>query len=322
MATGSKMIGKWLAAALLCAAPLALVATPVQARPASSLQNARDAAIEQQVSAIVAQGRGRIGVAAVDLDGGGQIMINGDMPFPMASTAKIAVAATYLSGVEQGRLRLDQQFPMMVPVAGSGGAVAAVRPGEVMTAQNLMELSITRSDNHATDGLIAAVGGIGAVNAWLSRTGITGQHLDHTMATLVRDDGRVNPVTTVDTRTASTPRAMVQLLAAIDRGGALTPESRAVLLDTMTRTSTGRNRIRSGLPEGVVFAHKTGTLAGVTDDVGIVRLPDGRHLAIAIFVTGPEGHTAHAGMIAQIARVLYDGYSQPPLPSSYETARR
>jgi beta-lactamase class A len=302
-----------------------LLATPVQARPASSLQNARDAAIEQEVAAIVSQGRGRIGVAAVDLDGGGQIMINGDMPFPMASTAKIAIAATYLSGVEQGRLRLDQQFPMMVPVAESAdsrGAVASVRPGEVMTAQSLMELSITRSDNHATDGLIAAVGGIGAVNAWLSRIGVTGQHLDHTMATLVRDDGRVNPVTTIDTRTSSTPRAMAMLLAAIDRGSALSPESRAVLLDTMTRTSTGRNRIRSGLPDDVVFAHKTGTLAGVTDDVGIVRLPDGRHLAIAIFVTGPEGHTAHAGMIAQIARVLYDGYSQSLPLSGLETARR
>jgi beta-lactamase class A len=322
MASGGNRMSKWIAAALWCAAPALLVAAPAQARPGSSLQSARDTAIEQQVAAIVAQGRGRIGVAAVDLDGGGQIMINGDMPFPMASTAKIAIAATYLAGVEQGRLRLDQTFPMMVPVAGSGGAVAAVKPGEVMTAQSLMELSITRSDNAATDGLIAAVGGIPAVNAWISRVGVTGQRLDHTMATLVRDDGRVNPVTTIDTRTSSTPRAMAQLLAAIDRGGALSPESRAVLLDTMTRTSTGRNRIRSGLPEGVVFAHKTGTLSGVTDDVGIVRLPDGRHLAIAIFVTGPEGHAAHAGLIRQIARVLYEGYSQPPLPASFETARR
>ena len=325
MKSGGMIMSKWIAAALWCAAPLLFASAPAQARPGTSLQSARDAAIEQQVSAIVAQGRGRIGVAAVDLDGGGQIMINGDMPFPMASTAKIAVAATYLAGVEQGRLRLDQPFPMMMPVAESAesrSAVAAVRPGEVMTAQSLMELSITRSDNHATDGLIAAVGGIGAVNSWLSRIGVTGQHLDHTMATLVRDDGRVNPVTTIDTRTSSTPRAMVSLLAAIDRGGALSPESRAVLLDTMTRTSTGKNRIRSGLPEGVVFAHKTGTLSGVTDDVGIVRLPDGRHLAIAVFVTGPEGHTFHAGLIAQIARVLYDGYSQPVLPSGFETARR
>ena len=315
----------WVAVALWCTAPLLLVAAPAQARQVVSPQSQRDLAIEQQVSAIVAQGRGRIGVAAVDLDGGGQIMINGDMPFPMASTAKVAVAATYLAGVEQGRLRLDQSFPMMVPVSESEdarGPVASVRPGEVMTAQSLMELSITRSDNHATDGLIAAVGGIGAVNSWLNRIGISGQHLDHTMATLVRDDGQINPATTIDPRTSSTPRAMAALLAAIDRGGALTPESRAVLLDTMTRTSTGKNRIRSGLPEGVVFAHKTGTLAGVTDDVGIVRLPDGRHLAMAIFVTGPEGHTAHAGLIAQIARVLYEGYSQPLPLGGLETARR
>ena len=333
MAFGGISKHKWIATALWCAAPVLLASAPALARPGVSLQTQRDLAIEQQVAAVIAQGRGRIGVAAVDLDGGGQVMINGDMPFPMASTAKVAIAATYLSGVEQGRLRLDQSFPMMVPVSASGesrGSVAAVRAGEMMTAQSLMELSITRSDNQATDGLIAAVGGIHSVNTWLSRIGISGQRLDHTMATLVRDDGRINPATTSDTRTSSTPRAMAGLLAAIDRGGALSPESRAVLLDTMTRTSTGRNRIRSGLPEGVVFAHKTGTLAGVTDDVGIVRLPDGRHLAIAIFVTGPEGHTAHAGLIAQIARVLYDGYSQP-LPmngqvagtmAGIETARR
>lgn len=302
-------------AAILLATP-ALVATggPVQSRAPISVQDQRDQIIEQQVAAIIAQGRGRIGVAAMDLDGGGQIMINGDMPFPMASTAKIAVAATFLSGVEQGRFRLDQSFPMMVRIAqpvGARGAIAPVRAGTVMSAQGLMELSITRSNNEATDGLIAAVGGIESVNAWLARTGIAGQHLDHTMATLVRDDGAVDPARVIDTRTSSTPRAMIALLAAIDRGGALSPQSRAVLLDTMTRTSTGRNRIRAGLPEGTLFAHKTGTLAGVTDDVGIIRLPDGRHLAIAIFVTGPENHTSQAGLIAQIAQVVYNGYSQP-----------
>jgi beta-lactamase class A len=90
----------------------------------------------------------------------------------------------------------------------------------------------------------------------------------------------------------------------------------------MTRTSTGKNRIRAGLPDDAILAHKTGTLAGVTDDVGIVRLPDGRHLAMAIFVTGPVGHTAHAGLIAQIARVLYDGYSQSLPLVGLETARR
>ncbi|KAJ8135971.1 hypothetical protein OY671_010816, partial [Metschnikowia pulcherrima] len=124
------------------------------------------------------------------------------------------------------------------------------------------------------------------------------------------------------TRTSSTPRAMSASSAAIDRGGALNPESRAVSLDTMTRTSTGRNRIRAGLPEGTSVAHKTGTSAGVTDDVGIVRSPDGRHLAMVVFVAGPEGHGPHSALIAQVARVSYDGYSQPSGRSSQEVARR
>jgi beta-lactamase class A len=299
--------------AALIAGPALVATTPaVQSRAPATLQDQHDLAIQQAIEAVTARVRGRVGVAAADLDGGGTVLINGDMPFPMASTVKVAVAATFLSNVEQGRLRLDQSLPMMVPVAerGERSASAPLRPGPIMTAQQLMELSITRSDNHATDGLITAVGGIGAVNAWLARNGIVGQHLDSTIATMVRDDGRINPATTIETRSASTPRAMLALLAAIDRGGALSPQSRAVLLDTMTRTSTGKNRMRAGLPEGTIFAHKTGTLASVTDDVGIIRLPDGRHLALAIFVAGPEGHTVHANLIADITRKLYDGYAQ------------
>ncbi|MES2303526.1 MAG: serine hydrolase [Pseudomonadota bacterium] len=312
-------------AAILTAAP-ALVATvpAVQSRAQISVQDQRDQIIQQQVAAIAAESAGRIGVAAMDLDGGGQIFVNGDMPFPMASTAKVAVAATFLEKVEKGTYRLDQQFPMMIPVreTGTRSPEAPLRAGEVMTAQSLMELMITRSHNEATDGLIRAVGGFENVNNWLSRNGISGQRLDHTMATLVRDDGKVDPARVIDVRTSSTPRAMVALLASIDRGNVLSPESRAVLLDTMTRTSTGKTRIRAGLPEGTLVAHKTGTLAGVTDDVGIVRLPDGRHLAVAFFVTGPEGHAAHARLIARMMRTIYDGYSVPLVKSTQDLVRR
>lgn len=312
-------------AALLTAVPAMVATVPaVQSRAQVSLLDQRDQIIQQQIEAIAAEGRGRIGVAAMDLDGGGQIFVNGDMPFPMASTAKIAVAATFLEQVEQGNFRLDQQFPMMVRVRETGTASpqAPLRAGDVFTAQSLMELMITRSSNEATDGLLQVVGGFHNVNRWLARNGISGQRLDHTMATLVRDDGRVDPAKVIDTRTSSTPRAMIALLAAIDRGGVLSPESRAVLLDTMTRTSTGKTRIRAGVPEDTLVAHKTGTLAGVTDDVGIIRMPDGRHLAVAFFVTGPEGHAAHARLIARMTRVLYDGYSAPLNKSTQDLVRR
>jgi beta-lactamase class A len=313
--------------ALLLAAPTPLAMAPVQGRQSELYQTARDTVLQQQVESIARATRGRVGVAAMDLDSGGIVLLNGDQPFPMASTAKIAIAATYLSMVEQGKLRLDQEWPMLVPVRESvaaRGPVARVHPGTVLSAQALMELSITRSNNEATDALLSAVGGPSSVNAWLARAGIAGQHLDHTMATLVRDDGRIDPATVIDQRTASTPRAMVSLLGAIDRGGALSPQSRAVLLDTMTRTVTGSKRIKAGLPEGVLFAHKTGTLRNVTDDVGIIRLPDGRHLALAIFVAGPDGHSVHGEVISSIARTLYFGYSgqtsEPQQNGAYATA--
>jgi len=311
-------------AALALALPVAVATPSVQSRPPASAQDAGDAYIQQQVAAIVAQGQGRIGVAAMDLDGGGQIFINGDQPFPMASTAKIAVAATFLKGVEAGRFRLDEQFPLMIPVreaAGRRSLVAPVSAGDLLTAQTLMEMSITRSNNEATDGLLAAVGGPQAVNRWLATAGIAGQQLDHTMATLVRDDGAVDPARVVDVRTSSTPRAMLALLAAIDRGGVLSESSRAVLLGTMTRTSTGSRRIRAGVPAGTLVAHKTGTLSGVTDDVGIIRMPDGRHLALVVFVTGPEGHRAHDGLISQITSVVYNGYLQARSGPAVASAR-
>jgi beta-lactamase class A len=316
-----------LVTALLLAAPTPLAMAPVQGRQSELYQTARDTVLQQQVESIARSTRGRIGVAAMDLDSGGIVLLNGDQPFPMASTAKIAIAATYLSMVEQGKLRLDQEWAMQMPVrepVSARGRVARVHPGTVLPAQALMELSITRSNNEATDALLSAVGGPASVNAWLARAGIAGQHLDHTMATLVRDDGRIDPASVIDQRTASTPRAMVSLLGAIDRGGALSPQSRAVLLDTMTRTVTGSKRIKAGLPEGVLFAHKTGTLRNVTDDVGIIRLPDGRHLAVAIFVAGPDGHSVHGGVISSIARTLYFGYSgqtaEPQQNGIYATA--
>jgi len=303
-----------------------LVFTPsVHSRaPIVAQQDPRDVYIQQQVTAIARQGQGRIGVAAMDLDGGGQILVKGDQPFPMASTAKIAIAATFLKGVEEGRFRLDQEFPMMMRVRESGmrSAAAPLTAGNLLTAQTLIEMMITRSNNEATDGLLAAIGGPAAVNRFLATAGISGQQLDHTMATLVRDDGAIDPARVIDVRTSSTPRAMLALLAALDKGNILNPTSRAVLLGTMTRTTTGSRRIRAGLPAGTVVAHKTGTLSGVTDDVGIIRMPDGRHVALVVFVTGPEGHRAHDGLISQITSVVYNGYLAAPSSPLGSPARK
>ena len=315
-------------------AALAIFAAPLQGQAADGYAGSGfdqrsfaaaslDRTLEQQLRSIVAQGQGRIGVYAAEVDGSRSVAINADHSFPMASTVKIAIAAAYLQGVDEGRLRLDNSYPLRIGTGKTGpdGRIVT-RPGMSLTAQSLIELSITRSDNQATDALLAAVGGPGAVNKWLAQAGVAGQRVDRDIATLLRDDLEKNdPSLGIDKRDSSTPVAMGRLLAALHRGEVLSAQSRAVLLGAMSRCQTGKTRIPALLPAGTLVAHKTGTLWSQTSDVGIIRLPDGRNVALAVFVTGPESHATQGRQIATIARAVYDSFSSGGYQMS-QVARR
>lgn len=266
--------------------------------------------LEAQLAAVADASQGRIGVAAIDVDSGRSLSILGDQPFPMASTVKIAIVATYLDGVDKGRWKLDDQYPLMVPLPSArlSTPVAPVTPGQMRSAQSLIEMALIHSDNQATDALLAAVGGTQAVNRWIRGTGIGGMRIDRDIATLVRDDGVVNPATTVDQRDSATPTAMLRLLTGLYRGDWLSRRSRDLLIATMERCQTGKRRIPGQLPEGTRVAHKTGTLNNTASDVGLIRTPDGRTIAVAIYVTGQGGKPNRDARIATIARTIYDGY--------------
>jgi beta-lactamase class A len=314
-------------------APRAALATQPQARRLSiatvqpfvpaNAPRAYGNGLEEQLAMIAGPDRGRIGVAAIDLATGRSVTVMGDQPFPMASTSKIAIVATFLQMVDDGRYRLTDPFPLMVPVRSAkySSTAAPVRPGAYISAQGLIELTITRSDNQATDALLAAVGGPGAVNRWLRHAGLSGLRLDRDIATLVRDDGEYDPATTIDQRDSTTPQAMVQLLSGLYQGRWLTASSRSVLLGAMERCVTGKRRIPGLLPEDARIQHKTGTLSNTASDVGIIHTPDGRAIAIAIYVTGQGGKANRDARIASIARTVYDGYHSEAM-SMHRSASR
>lgn len=267
-------------------------------------------ALAQRVAEIANGSGGRIGVAAIDLATGERVSVLGDQRFPMASTSKIAIAATFLEGVEQGRWSLDDRFPLLMPVASKrfSSAVAPVTEGQMMSARQLIEIMITRSNNYATDALLRVVGGPKAVTAWTRRAGIRDFSIDRDIATLVRDDGEFNPANHIDKRDSATPLAMVDLLARIYQGQVVSPKSRDVILGAMGRTITGKRRMRALIPTDARVLHKTGTLSGTASDIGFIETPDGHTIAMAIYVTGQGTKPARDAKIAAIARALYDGY--------------
>lgn len=264
---------------------------------------------EAQLYAAADPSNGRIGVAVIDLTTGQTVSVLGDTPFPMASTSKIAVAATFLDGVDKGRWSLDDKFPLLIPVKSArfSSDKAPVRQGKMVSARELIELALIYSSNPATDALLAAVGGTDAVNRWIRSTGVQGMRIDRDIATLVRDDGEFNPASMVDLRDSSTPLAMAQLLSGLFKGKWLSPRSRQFLLTTMERCETGKRRMRALLPGDARIAHKTGTLNNTASDVGIIQAPDGHAYAVAIYVTGQGGKPNRDARIAAIARTIYFG---------------
>lgn len=256
---------------------LAFAAQPAWAASSPSLQP-----LERQLASLVAASPGDVGVAAVDLKTGELVSINGDTPFPMASTVKIAIAANYLAQVEHGQRSLDDTI-------------------RGRSAARLMEAMLIHSDNYATDVLLRDLGGPQTVQAWLTQNGVTGLRIDRNIAQLLsaRRDLR-------DIRDSSTPQAMVDLLRRIDSGRMLRPSSRSYLLGLMGRCVTGRNRIRGLLPAGTPVQNKTGTLSGLSTDVGFITLPDGRRIAVAFFARGGSNRPR---AIAEAARAIYYGFA-------------
>jgi len=255
---------------------LAFVAQPAAAASSPSMSG-----LEQQLSYLAAGKSSDIGIAALDLNTGETVSIKGNTPFPMASTVKVAIAALYLAQVDHGRRSLDDTI-------------------NGVSARNLMKRMLIHSDNHATDILLKDLGGPSAVHDWLQDNGITGLRVDRTIAQLLSSKRDL-----WDRRDSSTPVAMVQLLQRIYKAELIKPESRNYLLDLMAQCQTGKNRIKALLPFGTPVEHKTGTLDGLSDDVGFITLPDGRRIAVAIFA---RGGTNRPRTIAESARAIYDGF--------------
>jgi len=317
-------------------AALLLATAPSFAHAATQADAAR-AAIESQIVRLGKLSGGEVGVSARHLQTGLTVASSGGAQFPMASTFKIAVAGAVLARVDARKLSLDQLVAIDPAMTAPSAGIAEVFPfpGISLSVNNLIESMIVRSDNTATDVLVKLVGGPAAVTAWVKAQGVEGLRVDGDTSTLIGrfygvptgqpvfpylekavaanpaletlSDGP-NPSYDNDPRDTSTPNAMVALLSRIADGRALSASSTKVLLGAMERCVTGRNRLQGMLPAGTVVQHKTGTLGGTVNDVGLVTLPDGRgQFAIAVFVKKSAlSEDARAKAIAEVTRTIYD----------------
>jgi beta-lactamase class A len=277
------------------------------------------APLQQQIFAIARDARGKVSVACSLPGSALNCDLNPNAHPPMQSVFKLPLALAVLHQVEQRTLSLDQPVRFLpqdrIPHAYSPLQDQHPDAGVDVPLRELLRLTVSLSDNVAADILLRLVSGPETVNAYIAALGVSGFHLQDSEAVLHHD-------VSAQYRNWFEPAGAVQLLRAISDNSPLTRDHTDMLLGWMT-PDVPTKRLDGDLPAGTRVAHKSGTsgvdngVAHATNDIGLIPMPDGRRIAIAVFVTDSTADgTTRERVIARIARAAYDASLQSKKPAA------
>ncbi len=267
--------------------------------------------LQREIQGIAAAAHGKVSVACSLPDSSLNCDLDPHARPPMQSVFKFPLAVTALHLVEQRKLSLDQSIrflptDLILPHTHSPLQDKYPEANVNVPLRELLGLAVSQSDNVAADIVLRTAGGPAVVDDYMKSIGVTGFHLQDGEDALARD-------VTIQYRNWFEPAGAVQFLRRIGDDSPLTSEHTRIVLQWMQDASTGPQRIKGDLPAGIVVMHKTGSSAtknGVTfatNDIGLITLPDGRRLAIAVFVTDSRADdAARDAVIARIAKAAYD----------------
>jgi beta-lactamase class A len=252
----------------------------------------------EALASLERQSGGRLGVSVIDGSGAERARHRGDERFPMCSTFKVLAVAAVLARVDRGQERLERSLEFTpVDLLEYAPVVRARAAERQLSVAQACEAAITLSDNTAANLLLESLGGPARLTAFVRTLGDTRTRLD-------RDEPSLNECLPGDERDTTTPRAMARTLHALLLGPALSKASRDRLASWMIACSTGRQRLRAGVPSSWRAGDKTGTgHAGTTNDIAILWPPEGKPLVIATYLTQTSASAdARNAVFAELAR--------------------
>jgi beta-lactamase class A len=280
-----------------------------------SLSYAQKTDLLTKIEAIAPEAKGIVGVSILNIETGDTVNFNAHARLVMHSVFKFPIAMTVLNLVDKGKYKLDQKIKLrksdMAPAKMYSPLRDKYPEGTEMALNEILGYMISQSDNTACDFLLKKIGGPQVVEDYVKSLGVKGIAIKASEADMAS-------AWEVQYTNWGKPADLVQLLDILYHGKALSKTSNNFLLKIMTETTTGPHRIKGLLPNDAVVAHKTGTsgtndagLTPATNDIGIITLPNGKHLAIAIMVCNSKADEAtREAVIAKIAKAAWDEYGK------------
>ena len=257
---------------------------PASQRPAEKI----DVELQNQIVEIASKAQGHVGVGAVMLETGESAWLERDGHFATQSVYKLPIAMAALRMVDNHNVKIDQNInitPADYVRRGFHSPIRNLYPqGTQLPLGDIVRYSLSESDGTANDVLLDLAGGPEKVQAYLSQLGIKDFVIADSTKSISKD-------WETQFRNWATPDDSINLLRTIaEHREGLGEQTHNLLLGVMTDAETGHRRLRRGLPQGATLAHKTGTggvqdgITSATNDIGIISLPDGRHILIAVYI--------------------------------------
>lgn len=265
--------------------------------------------MQQKLEEYISGKDARIGVAVI-IEGKDTVEVNGSKDFPLMSVMKFPQALSVAEWLDrQGKslsdsihigpeaLREDTYSPMLQKY---GKRALRLSYGE------LLDWSLTESDNNACDILFSAIGGVQGCSKILREMG-------HDAGIVIEvDEAQMHRDPYQSYRNRATPLAMAGLMWEFDSDIRHRSDAFGSIASLLEQCRTGQNRLPYPLPENAVCAHKTGTGFDLPDgrlmavnDCAYIHIPDGPNYAIAVFIADSGYDMASTeGIIATISQIV------------------
>ncbi|SIT18037.1 CGA/CIA family class A beta-lactamase [Chryseobacterium gambrini] len=275
---------------------------------------AQKSSLETQINSIIKNKKATVGISVLGFENGFTYNKNADKKLPMQSVFKFHIAAAVLDYVEKGKLSLDQKVSLNQSNLheNTWSPLREKYPnGGIVPLSEIIEYTVAKSDNNGCDILLKLLGGTQVVQKFMNAKGVKNFQIKYNEEAMHKDwNAQYENYTTMN--------SAVDVLKKFYDGKLLSKKSTDYLMKVMLSTSTGTNKLIEQLPKDTPIARKTGSsgknnagLTGAENEIAIITLPNGKHYAIAVFVSNStETAEVNCRMISDISKTVWDYFNK------------
>lgn len=281
----------------------------------SAFTFAQESILDKKINSIIQDKKATVGISVLSFEDRFTYSKNADKKLPMQSVFKFHIAATILDYVDKGKLSLDQKVLLdktnLLENTWSPLREKYPNGGVEIPLSEVLEYTVAKSDNNGCDIMLKLLGGTQTVQKFMDSKGIKGFQIKY-------NEAEMHKSWNIQYQNYSTAASATDVLKKFYDGKLLSKKSTDYLMKVMFSTSTGKNKLIAQLPENTPVARKTGAsgknnegLTGAENEIGIVTLPNGKHYAIAVFVSNStETDVVNCKMISDISKSVWDYFNK------------